>query len=49
MNMHALRVAFLSNDEATRAALIAEFEQFAAREPLLWVPVRLARRATGCR
>lgn len=35
MNLHALRVAFLHHDEALRAALIAEFEDFAAVEPLL--------------
>lgn len=38
MNMHALRVAFLHHDEALRAELIAEFEDFAAREPLLEGP-----------
>jgi adenosine deaminase len=35
INMHALRVAFLHHEEETRAALIAEFEAFAASEPLL--------------
>ncbi len=35
MNMHALRVAFLHFDESLRAGLIAEFEDFAAHEPLL--------------
>ena len=35
MNMHALRVAFLHHDESLRAGLIAEFEEFAAHEPLL--------------
>jgi adenosine deaminase len=35
MNMHALRVAFLQHDESLRAGLIAEFEEFAAGEPLL--------------
>jgi adenosine deaminase len=35
INMHALRVAFLHFDESLRAGLIAEFEQFAAQEPLL--------------
>jgi adenosine deaminase len=35
MNIHALRVAFLHFDEALRAGLIAEFERFAAGEPLL--------------
>jgi adenosine deaminase len=28
MNLHALRVAFLQHDEALRASLIAEFEEF---------------------
>jgi adenosine deaminase len=32
INMHALRVAFLHHDEALRAGLIAEFEDFAASE-----------------
>jgi adenosine deaminase len=32
MNMHALHVAFLQDDEATRARLIGEFEAFAASE-----------------
>jgi adenosine deaminase len=32
MNMHALRVAFLHDDEELRARLIAEFEEFAAGE-----------------
>jgi hypothetical protein len=31
--MHALRVAFLHDDEPLRARLIAEFEAFAAGEP----------------
>jgi adenosine deaminase len=35
MNVHALRVAFLHHDEALRAGLIAQFEDFAASEPLL--------------
>ncbi len=35
MNMHALRVAFLAHDEATRSRLINEFEAFAASEPSL--------------
>jgi adenosine deaminase len=35
MNMHALKVAFLFDDETLRGRLISEFEQFAAREPLL--------------
>jgi adenosine deaminase len=35
INMRALRVAFLHFDESLRAGLIAEFEQFAAQEPLL--------------
>jgi adenosine deaminase len=35
INLRALRVAFLHHDEALRAALIAEFEAFAAHEPLL--------------
>jgi adenosine deaminase len=35
INMHALHVAFLHHDEALRAGLIAEFEDFAASEPLL--------------
>jgi adenosine deaminase len=35
INMHALRVAFLHHEESLRAALIAEFEDFAATEPLL--------------
>jgi adenosine deaminase len=35
MNMHALRVAFLHDDEPTRARLIGEFETFAGSEPLL--------------
>jgi adenosine deaminase len=35
MNMHALRVAFLHHDEATRARLITEFAAFAASEPQL--------------
>jgi len=35
MNMHGLRVAFLQFDESLRARLIAEFEDFAAHEPLL--------------
>lgn len=35
INMHALRVAFLHHDEAVRARLIAEFDVFAAMEPLL--------------
>jgi adenosine deaminase len=35
MNLLALRVAFLHHDEALRAGLIAEFEDFAASEPLL--------------
>lgn len=35
MNMHALRVAFLDDDEATRARLIGEFEAFARGEPEL--------------
>ncbi len=38
MNIHALRVAFLQHDEARRAALLAEFEEFAAHEPLLTGP-----------
>jgi adenosine deaminase len=38
MNLHALRVAFLGDDEATRARLIGEFEAFAATEPLLAGP-----------
>ena len=33
INMHALRVAFLHHDEALRAGLISEFEDFAARDP----------------
>jgi adenosine deaminase len=33
INMHALRVAFLHDDEPLRARLIAEFEAFAAGEP----------------
>jgi hypothetical protein len=32
MNMHALRVAFLHDDEAVRARLISEFEAFASSE-----------------
>ncbi len=36
MNMHALRVAFLQHDESLRARLIAEFEEFATREPALY-------------
>jgi adenosine deaminase len=35
MNVHALRVAFLFDDETVRGRLIGEFEQFAAREPML--------------
>jgi adenosine deaminase len=35
MNMHALRVAFLHDDESLRAALLDEFEAFAASEPAL--------------
>ena len=35
MNMRALRVAFLHFDESLRESLIAEFEDFAAHEPLL--------------
>ncbi|MEO6350977.1 MAG: adenosine deaminase [Candidatus Limnocylindrales bacterium] len=35
INMHALRVAFLHDDESLRAALIDEFEAFAASEPAL--------------
>ena len=35
VNMHALKFAFLDRDEAVRAALIADFEDFAAHEPLL--------------
>lgn len=35
MNMHALRVAFLQDNEAVRATLVSEFEAFAAREPML--------------
>jgi adenosine deaminase len=38
MNMHALEVAFLEYDEALRAGLIAEFQDFAAAEPLLRGP-----------
>lgn len=38
INVHALRVAFLHHDEARRAGLIAEFEDFAAHEPLLEGP-----------
>ena len=37
MNMHALRVAFLQLDEQVRAGLIAEFEDFAAKEAALHV------------
>lgn len=39
MNMHALRVAFLPSEESVRAGLIAEFERFAAQEPLLAGPI----------
>jgi hypothetical protein len=35
LNVHALRAAFLFDDEALRVRLIAEFEEFAARERLL--------------
>ena len=35
MNLHALDVAFLHDDEPLRARLRAEFESFAASEPLL--------------
>jgi adenosine deaminase len=35
MNLHALRVAFLQHDESLRASLVAEFEEFAASEPML--------------
>lgn len=35
INMHALRVAFVQDDEALRTRLIREFEVFVAREPLL--------------
>jgi adenosine deaminase len=35
INLEALRVAFLHREESVRARLIAEFEAFAAREPLL--------------
>ncbi|MEP7360861.1 MAG: adenosine deaminase [Chloroflexota bacterium] len=38
MNLHALRVCFLQHDEAARAGLITEFEDFAAGEPLLAGP-----------
>jgi adenosine deaminase len=38
MNLHALRVAFLQHDEAARAGLLADFEDFAASEPLLEGP-----------
>ncbi len=35
INLHALEVAFLHFDESLRAGLIAEFQDFAAQEPLL--------------
>jgi hypothetical protein len=35
VNVHALRVAFLHQQENLRAQLIAEFEAFAATEPAL--------------
>jgi adenosine deaminase len=35
MNVHALDVAFLQHDEAARAGLTAEFEDFAAAEPVI--------------
>jgi len=35
INMHALHVAFLHHDESLRAGLIAEFEDFAASDPVL--------------
>jgi len=35
MNVHALRVAFLHHDESLRAALVTEFEDFAATEQSL--------------
>lgn len=35
INLHALRVAFLQHDEELRARLLAEFEEFAARDPEL--------------
>ena len=35
INLHALEVAFLQHDEALRAGLIAEFQDFAATEPSL--------------
>ena len=35
LDRHALEVAFLHDDEATRAGLIAEFDAFAAPEPAL--------------
>jgi adenosine deaminase len=35
INVHALEVAFLQHDESLRAGLMAEFDEFAAREPLL--------------
>ena len=35
INLHALQVAFLQHDEPLRAALVAEFEDFAATEPSL--------------
>ena len=38
INMHALEVAFLQNDEELRAGLIAEFEDFAAHEQALARP-----------
>jgi adenosine deaminase len=35
IDRHALEVAFLRHDEAVRSALMAQFDEFAAREPLL--------------
>jgi adenosine deaminase len=35
MNRHALDVAFLHDDEPLRDALLAEFDAFAASEPVL--------------
>ena len=35
MNIHSLRVAFLQHDEPVRAALLRDFEGFAATEPAL--------------
>jgi adenosine deaminase len=40
MNMHALEVAFLQGDEALRAGLIREFEDFAATDPPLAMETR---------